>query len=260
VAVAWVDERDRFAGETDLPQANVYFARIRPTGPERGRRLDTAPAASELAATLDNDWAPTVAADGSRVVVAWLDFRTYDWDVVARESRDGGATFGDLQPVNDTPEAREAIEDSPRAAIGPDGPLVAFVDYRKRTDTDPDLSPHPLYDIFVAAPRGANRQVDSHGGAQVTSFAPSLALLPGRDALVAWQDMARGPGDILIARVKPGRGGGRAQRVDDTGMRGWNQWRPALTLAGGRVVAAWEDERDGPPQIYTARARPARIR
>jgi hypothetical protein len=72
--------------------------------------------------------------------------------------------------------------------------------------------------------------------------------------------MARGPGDIFVSRVKSGGTGGHATRVDDTGDKGWNQWRPALALAGRRVLAAWEDERDGPAQIYFARALPGRIR
>jgi hypothetical protein len=95
----------------------------------------------------------------------------------------------------------------------------------------------------------------------VSTFAPAIAGLPGGDALVAWQDMSspRGDGDIFVTRVRRGAGGGRAVRVDDTGTRGWNQWRPALALSSGRVIAAWEDERDGPPQIYFARAKTRRI-
>jgi hypothetical protein len=261
-AIAWIDERDRFADEVDLPQANVYFATVGPSGAARAVRLDNAAAASDLAKTLDNDWAPSIAADGDRVAVAWLDFRAYDWDVVSRASTDDGASFGPVKAVNDTPASRESLEDTPRVAIGPDGPLVAFTDYRKRADTDTDLSPHQLYDTFVAAPGGANRRVDQHGAEQVSTFAPSIALLPGGDALVAWQDAggARGAADIYIARVPRGQGAGRAVRVDDTGSRGWNQWRPALTMARGRVLAAWEDERDGPAQIYFSRARPRRIR
>src|SRR5207244_13544035 len=115
-------------------------------------------------------------------------------------------SFGPLRPVNDTPASRESLEQSPRAVIGPDGPLVAFTDYRKRADTDTDLSPHQLYDTFVAAPGGANRRVDPHGAAQVPTFAPAIAMLPGGDALVAWQDMARGDGDIYVARVRRGAG------------------------------------------------------
>ena len=41
-------------------------------------------------------------------------------------------------------------------------------------------------------------------------------------------------------------------RVDDAGGRGINSWRPAMTAVGGRrVVVAWEDDRDGPSNIFT---------
>ena len=74
--------------------------------------------------------------------------------------------------------------------------------------------------------------------------------------------MAAGPGRILLARID-GRGAvtRRRVRVDDGGRRGWNAWRPALaTVSGGHVLAAWEDERDGPGQIFVARARAGALR
>jgi hypothetical protein len=102
--------------------------------------------------------------------------------------------------------------------------------------------------------------VDGHGAAQVSAFSPALVALPRGQALVAWQDMARGPGQIRIARVRRGRAAGRARRVDEAHNGSWSAWRPALALTRGRVVCAWEDERDGPAQIYVASARTSRIR
>jgi hypothetical protein len=153
----------------------------------------------------------------------------------------------------------ESLEDSPSAALGREGPLVAFTDWAK--DDSSATTPSRLYDTDAAIPGGTRHQVDQHGAAHVETFSPSLLALPDGDALVAWQDMARGPGDIYVRRVgSDGAPAGRAQRVDDTGTAGWNQWRPALALTARRVVAAWEDERDGPAQIYAARARAARLR
>jgi hypothetical protein len=57
-------------------------------------------------------------------------------------------------------------------------------------------------------------------------------------------------------RVAGVRGGamkrGRARLVSDAGARGGNAWRPRLACSGDRVVAVWEDERDGPPRLYYA--------
>ena len=237
---AWIDERDRFA-EDDLPRADVYGARLTASGPSTPQRLDTAPTTSDLAAKLDNDWAPSVAAAGPRVLVAWTDFRNYRWDVVGRLSSDGGATFGAVTQADDVPSDLETLDDTPRAELRAGRPVLAWTDYRKTRDP----LPHPLDDI-----RAADRQIDGHGAAQIVSAAPSLA-----GGLVAWQDHARGIGEILVRRI-----GATAApaRVGDRGARG-NAWRPAVARAGGRAVVAWEDERDGPSQIYVTSAPAARV-
>ncbi len=71
-----------------------------------------------------------------------------------------------------------------------------------------------------------------------------------RGALVAWQDMRRGVGDIRIARVGPFIG--RSRRIDGHGRAG-NAWRPAIAVSQGRAIVAWEDDRDGPSQVYVRR-------
>jgi hypothetical protein len=45
---------------------------------------------------------------------------------------------------------------------------------------------------------------------------------------------------------------GRARLIADPGERGGNAWRPRIACSDGRVLAAWEDERDGPPRVYYA--------
>jgi hypothetical protein len=253
----FVDDRARFADD-DLPQAGIWAVHFDGSTPHPATRLDSTAAPNELAKTLDHSWAPSLAVRGSRVEAAWTDFRNYQWDVFARSSTDGGATWGAEQRVNDTPASDEALEDTPRAAwtnTSPPTPLIAFTDWAKSADSATKAS--PLYDVDVSVPGGDNLQVDGRGGAHVDAFAP--AIVPtGGGAIVAWQDHAHGPGDIYAARVTASRPG-RPIRVDDSGATGWNQWRPALTIAGGSVIAAWEDERDGPAQIFFARAPLRRI-
>jgi hypothetical protein len=195
-----------------------------------------------------------VAARGRDVLVSWIDFRGYDWDVYSRLSQDAGRTFADQRQVNDTPEAVEALSDAPASALPAGGaPLVAFTSWEK--DEASARTAHRLYDVVVGRPGGAPRQVDGHGGAQLNAFNPAIAPLPGGEALATWQTHPRGQADLEIARVRGSRSG-RALRVDDSGRAGWNQWRPALALTTLRAVVAWEDDRDGPSQIYVARARP----
>jgi hypothetical protein len=264
VHAAFVDERTQHP-DGGLPQAGTYYARIAGGAAERARRLDGGDPV-QLAARLDNSWAPSVAARGRRVLVAWADFLNYDWDIHARLSDDGGGSFGAQRPLNDAVEddpdtteneQREALNDSPRAVLGRGGAFVAWTDWRKRDSAS--LEPHQQYDTMIAAPGGENVRVDPYGARPLSTFSPSACALRG-DLLVAFQDASRGQNDLRIVRMRAGLRRGRARRVDDTGRRGGNAWRPQLACSRGRVIAAWEDERDGPPQVYAARARAARIR
>jgi hypothetical protein len=247
--VAFVDDRARFEGD-DLPQAGIWAVAFDGTTPGKAQRIDSTEAPAELAKTLDHSWAPSLAVRGSRVVATWTDFRNYQWDVLSPTSDDGGATWGRERRVNTTPQENEALEDTPRAALTAAGPFIAFTDWSKSADSATVAS--PLYDVDVDVPGGVNLQADRTGGAHVDAFSPAIAAAGG-GAVVAWQDHAGGPGDIFAARVHGGRVG-RRTRVDDSGRTGWNQWRPALAVSGPRVVAAWEDDRDGPAQIFFARA------
>jgi predicted amidohydrolase len=257
--VAWVDERARFAGE-DLPQATLLSVRLQNETASAVQRLDRADAVAPLAATLDHAWAPSLAAQGDVVLVSWLDFRTYDWRVAARRSADGGATFGREQPVNTTPADIEALEDTPRAALGAGAtPLVAFTDWFK--DPQSNLRPSRLYDIDAAVPGTPESQVDDAGAAHVSAFAPALAAVPGGGFVVAWEDHRSGAGMIRARRLA---GGGAtiaaAQRVDDNEQRTGGRWRPAVAVSNGRAIVAWEDDRDGPSQIYVTRGSLAHLR
>jgi Carbon-nitrogen hydrolase len=252
--VAWVDERAQSADD-GLPQAHIRVARTA----GRGSTVLDAAQPVPLARKLDNAWAPHLAARGRRILASWVDFHTYDWRVWSRESADGGGTWGPERAVTDTPAAAEALDDTPRGAITAGGPLVAFTDWRKRDSAA--TRPHPLYDIYASRPGARNRQADGNGSAQVNSFAPALLAVPG-GALVAWQDHRRGPGDVLIRRLTTGGApAGAPRRIDDQPRTaGANRWRPQLAAAGSRVLAAWEDERDGPPQVFAATAPMAAIR
>ncbi len=262
VHAVWVDERERSADD-DLPQAHVLYARIVRGAPSGGaRKLDEdAPVAP--AAKLDHAWAPRVAVRGKRVLATWLDFQNYDWGVFSRGSADGGASFGEQTRVTDNVEdpnkQQEELADSPDAAFtGAGTPLIAWTDWRGRDSAA--LAPHEEYDTFVASPGGPNRQVDPYGARQVSTFAPSLCAIGRRDAVVAFQDSSRGRSEIRAVTMRGGVTRGKARLVSDAGARGGNAWRPRLGCSGARVVAVWEDERDGPPRLYSATGLARRLR
>ena len=255
VHAVFVDERAR--GLDRLPQAHIYYARIRRGDATAAERLDTGTPAP-LATKLDNSWAPSIASRGKRVLVTWLDFLSYDWDVFSRLSTNGGQKFGDQQLVNDTPETDEELADTPRAALTRTGELVAWTDWRKRASSA--TKPHQMYDTYLSAPGKENVQVDPYGTRQLSTFAPDICAVGRKDALVAFQDASKGQNDVRAVFMKGGTKRGKPRRVDDAGPRAGNAWRPRLACAGGRVLAMWEDERDGPAQIYFARANLKRLR
>jgi len=243
VHAAFVDERE--AGADDLPQAHAYYVRIARGDPSPSQRLDTGTPAP-LATKMDHSWAPSIASHGDRVLVTWIDFLNYDWDVFARVSRDGGESWQPQRVVNDTPEADESLADTPRASIAAGRDLIAWTDWRKRASSASE--PHQMYDVFLSEPGEKNVQVDPYGKRQVSTFAPDVC-----GALVVFQDASRGQNDIRAVRLaRGGKRSGKPLRVDDGGRRAGNAWRPRVGCSGKRVIALWEDERDGPPRIYFA--------
>jgi hypothetical protein len=237
--LAWIDTRDRFTLD-DLPQAGLYGAQLPSGAPQR---LDSTASPDDNARTLDNAWAPSVAGHGKGVHVAWIDFRTYDWRVYARQSLNGGASFEREQAVTDTPPAEEALDASPRAI--PDSRLVAYTAWRKS-----GLSAHtpsPLYDIRLGAPGSYSKAIDGAGARSVNAFSPAVARTKGAP-YAAWQDMRSATGAIWLARLSA-----PVRRVRVVAPRRGNAWRPALAVSGTHAIVAWEDDRDGPSQVYIRR-------
>jgi predicted amidohydrolase len=261
--LVYLDDRDRSVDD-DLPQAHVRFARVNPAGePGETRRLDGGQPV-ELAAKLDNAWAPIVASRGDRVAVSWLDFRTYDWRPYLRMSGDGGSSWGPERAVSsnramDPNGTWEQGATAPSLALAGEQPLVAWSDWRKLPGSLE--KPSTAYDAWLASGQdgGEDVRVDGHGDRQESAFSPSV-LAVGADAIVAFQDSAGANGDIRAVRIRSGIRPGRRLRVDDTGRGGSNQYRPAVARAGRHILVCWEDERNGPRQVYCARAPLSRIR
>ena len=240
VHAAFVDARTKFP-DTGLSQAGAYYTRIQGGKAGAATRLDD-PKATKLAARTDNAWAPSVAVSGKRVLVTWIDFQNYDWDVMSRLSSNGGSGFG--KQVDSNLDKTENLSDSPRAFFTKSGPQIAWTDFHKRSDYQ---RVSPLYDTYLAAPGKKPVQADPYGGQQVSTYWPA-ACGDGKDAIVAFQDSRAVP-NVTIARVRGGTRRGHPFSLSD-GPSG--AYRPSIACSGGRFVAAWEDMRSGPPRIYAA--------
>jgi hypothetical protein len=258
--VAWIDERD--TGPEGGPLEHVYAARGQAGGASflPAVRVDQG-AAVDLAAHLDNKWAPALAASRDTVFAAWADFRNYNWDVFLARSDDGGATWNANVRVDDYPDL-ERVNERPSLAVDRRGPVhVVWTDLRAR---QPDTNVfHARSDDGGASFGPSVRLDDGDAGLDpdhdtpTNQWHPSLAVDRGR-LFVAWQDGRLGNNDVFFTESDDGGASvAPSERVDDTGTGASEQTRPALALArrGARRLCyvVWEDTRDGDSDVFLAR-------
>lgn len=262
--VAWIDERD--VSPDGIPFEHVYFARSRNGAREfeAPQRIDVG-SPVPLSATLDNKWAPAVAAYRRNVLIAWTDFRNYNWDIFAVASNDRGETFLPNVRVDDFVPDVERLHHNPSVTIAQRSGrhVVSWTDLRAR---EPDTN------VFFAASSdggmsfSANQQLDrSRDGFDPDADTPSNQWSPQlaawRDDLcAAWQDNRLGNNDIFFAVSRDGGASfGTDERVDDTGSGPSNQYNPDVAATSIRrtpvCYVVWEDTRDGDSDIYIASRR-----
>ncbi len=258
--VAWVDERD--GGPDGVRFEHIYFARGRQHGEwfTPSVRVDRG-APVRPATALDNKWAPTIAARGRRIVVAWSDFRNYNWDVYAAHSHTGAA-FSTNVRVDDS-QIFERINDHPSLAIGDDGVVHAV--WADRRDTAGDTNVFYARSIDGSRTFANHRQIDGSAvGFDPDRDTPSHQWHPrvatiGSDVVAVWQDNRLGDNDIFSVRSQD-RGGSFAleERVDDSADAPGEQTRPDVAVdgadqAGRSMYVIWEDDRTGTSAIRVVR-------
>jgi hypothetical protein len=262
VYVTWIDERD-VAPASGFPFEHVFLARSRDGGRsfDPPQRVD-AGAPLLLASSLNNKWAPAIAAYRRGVTIAWADFRNYNWDIFSASSADRGVTFGPNVRVDDFVPATERLHQNPAVAVVPDSErvIVAWTDLRAR-EADSNILFATSTD--AGATFSANAQLDaSRTGFDPDTDTPSNQWTPSLaahrdDVCAAWQDNRLGDNDIFFTASGDGGATFAAdERVDDTGAGPSNQYNPDVAIARTqgttRCYVVWEDTRDGDSDIYLA--------
>lgn len=195
--------------------------------------------------------AHSVAVRGQEVFTAWYDVRNGDSDVFFAKSVDGGATFGPNVRVNDdTGQSRQY-----KPSLGLDAAGSIYMIWRD------DRRGHA--DIFFARSEDGGKSFsknlllnDDTGWAYQGN--PSIGVSPEGLVYAAWSDDRNENGDIYFTVSRDrGRSFGRNLRLnDDTGKS--VQSHPTVSAgAGGLVVVAWEDFRNGRSEVYLARSKDA---
>jgi uncharacterized repeat protein (TIGR01451 family) len=235
---AWVDRPS--AGE----YSDIYFASSMDNGATWSASV---PVNEDTGST--HHWYPSLAVDvGGTLYLAWQDSRNGDYDIYFARSTDGGTTWSANVRVHD--DVGSADQHAPSLAVDGDGNIYVvwlsdpggsgFVNLYFARSIDSGVTWSP--DIQIN---------DGPGGASGTG--PSLAAGGSGNVYVAWQDDRNGP-DIYFARSTDGGAtwGANYRVNDDIGST--NQWHPSMVVDGsGNPYVAWQDERNGNHDIYTAR-------
>jgi hypothetical protein len=251
VHVVWGDTRDG--------QAEIYYRRSLDGGAhwEPERRLSAVPFES---------WVPTVAAEGERVVVAWVDLRDGNEEEYCRISDDGGATFGRARRL--TADAADSW--APSVALADGAIHIAWFDRRdagvSHTDVEASLDaalaflglppePRPPADprlyylpLFEARVQEKVRRIQTAAPAWVAHGGDAAALEDHlrrfeslmRAWVVGWEIYYKGSADGG-ATWTPDR---RLTRAPGLSLR------PSLAVAGNDVAIVWWDGRHGDTEVY----------
>jgi hypothetical protein len=197
--------------------------------------------------------APTAAVDGQgRVIVLWQQGTSRDGgDIVAVPAGPGPA--GGLQPVRvDDTGSLAALQARPAMAITANGHIHAAWEDRR------DGAVSQIYYAFSTdggASWSANEPL-TVGLPSRDHLEPTLLSLPDGSLLLAWRsnnsDQA-GVSDILALR-RVGTTWGAPATLSSSGRPFGARILPRLARDGqGGALAAWEDQRDAAPRIFTAR-------
>src|SRR6185436_14989881 len=197
--VAWTDERD--LGPEGEPLEHVYAARVfagTTFGPSV--RVDSGTPVN-LSLHNDNKWAPSIAASKRQVLVAWADFRNYQWDIYSARSFDSGLSYQPNVRVDDS-QVFERVNERPSVAMDRRGTVhVAWTDLRSR---QPDTNIFYSRSADFGTTFSENVQLDdSKAGFDPDTDTPSNQWHPslavdGEDVFAVWQDNRLGNSDIFF--------------------------------------------------------------
>lgn len=212
-------------------------------------RLDTgdAPGAAD-------SQSPEIAAWGSSVYVAWVEYRNGLPDIYCNRSLDGGSTWLPADVRLDTGDAPGAWGSTgAHVAASGNAVYVCWQDMRngatdilfnRSADSGTTWLPAPLRLDTGDAP-GAN-----------PSNVPRIAA-SGGTVIVVWEDQRNGAEDILANRSADGGATWlpSALRIDTGDAAGSNfSFQPRIAMSGSLACVAWQDSRTAMDNIFANRS------
>jgi hypothetical protein len=199
----------------------------------------------------------TLAAAGDRLYAAWSEqagrFRRI---VVARLERQAdGLSVKTMQPVEAAKPADE--QGWPALAVKQDGSVTVAWEDRRAHHTVPMVSHSRDGRRFARPARLTDQASGGVGGLGAGSGAmrPTLAAWGKQGVAAVWldkRDFLAGY-DVYAAFDRGTRRFGKNLRVQDSFGDNMTQWHALIVGdADGRLVALWDDARDGTPDVWLA--------
>ncbi|MBI5610926.1 MAG: hypothetical protein HY902_18790 [Deltaproteobacteria bacterium] len=188
----------------------------------------------------DDSVAVAIAPDGT----IWVVWESFDGDLFAASSTDGGATFGAAVQVNDV-AGKASVGIGTFAVVAPDGTLwVAWSD--RRTDSEGDLY------VDHAAP-GKGFGVDEMMADSTSRYQEDPSLVVGKTGkcygvvYAVWQDFRSNKNYDIYGTRSLGAGKGWAKNEVVHPSTAGDQMNPALAVDPAcKVGVAWRDSATNP--------------
>lgn len=238
-AIAPLDGAGRFLAAWE--EDGAVWARVLP----RGKPLRLSAAAAVQV---------TVATRGNQAYAAWAEQAgRFKRIVVAALAVDGdAATVRAARPI----EAAEPADEQawPALAVAANGDVVAIWEDRRNKHTVPYGSRAPAGGLdFASAARVSDQKsgrVDGLG-AGLGAMRPTLAPWGAAGSVAVWLDKRDFlSGYDVYAAFDAGGRFGKNQRVQDSFGDNMSQWHAKVAAGGDRLVAVWDDARDGTPDVW----------
>jgi len=262
--VVWIDERD--AGPRLSRLEHLYASKGRgrrghDSRPalrfSKARRVVKRKTVDPMAGQLANEWAPAITNIDRQVVLGWLDFRQYNWDVYSSFSRNGLRYARTPIRVDDSAEF-ERLNSHPSLAYDDvSGRLIMVWSDQRDREVDTNIFRAFSTDgglTWTVPTRldSADVGVDLDVGIPSNQWQPEVAAGGGR-VCVAWQDGRLGNNDVFaVVSIDGGTTFSADERVDDSGAGLSEQYGPTTALGSGRCYVAWSDDRSGDADIRFA--------
>jgi len=232
-AVAWMDGR----GGGGAMDWNVFGQRFGPLGQRLGANI-------QVTTDTSVQWSPDVSCGpGGEFVVTWDDGRNGNWDVYGQRYAADGGPRGQNFRVND--DNGSADQMSSGVAVNTYGEFMVVWTDRRNGQNDVyarrfDAAGNPLGASFMLNDVVTGSQAD-----------PAIKARPDGGYWAAWSDGRSVGADIYCQRLS--RSGGKLGanfRVNDDRGSALQRCSSIGMDANGLICVAWEDERNGPTDIY----------